>query len=232
MTQLIAILEDYLIYKGYRYCKLDGSTKLYERQEQIEMFNADKDIFIFLLSTRAGGLGINLTAADTCFLFDSDYNPHQDAQAQDRCHRIGQERPVCVYRLITTNSVEIEMMQKQISKKKLERMTVIGGDFRKAGRRAGSELTLAKLRDLLSDDVNLTLRMTHSSSGSLSSLHDAAALNSEISDVELHLIMDRKKSFTTTIRSSWLVAVVMMMVVVTLVLRRLQCHHRSYRLRE
>ena len=198
MTQLISILEDYLIYKGYRYCKLDGSTKLHDRQDQIELFNADKDVFVFLLSTRAGGLGINLTAADTCFLFDSDYNPHQDAQAQDRCHRIGQVKPVCVYRLITTNSVEIEMMEKQISKRKLERMTVIGGDFRKAGRRAGSELTLAKLRDLLSDDVNLSRMTASSSTPSLSALDGAVAaidLNCDISDEELLLIMDRKKIF-------------------------------------
>ena len=171
---------------------------MHDRQDQIELFNADKDVFVFLLSTRAGGLGINLTAADTCFLFDSDYNPHQDAQAQDRCHRIGQVKPVCVYRLITTNSVEIEMMEKQISKRKLERMTVIGGDFRKAGRRAGSELTLAKLRDLLSDDVNLSRMTASSSTPSLSALDGAVAaidLNCDISDEELLLIMDRKKIF-------------------------------------
>ena len=67
-----------------------------------------------MLSTRAGGLGINLLAADTVIIFDSDWNPHQDAQAQDRCHRIGQTRPVVVYRLLTIGSVEIDMMEKQV----------------------------------------------------------------------------------------------------------------------
>ena len=118
----------------------------------IDRFNDNsQDTFIFLLSTRAGGLGINLTAADTVILFDSDWNPHQDSQAmlhihvcihtiangfcnaiqaQDRCHRIGQKRAVVTYRLLTSGSVEIDMMKKQISKKKLERLTIHGGDYR------------------------------------------------------------------------------------------------------
>ena len=88
----------------------------------IDDFNRPgSDAFIFLLSTRAGGLGINLTAADTVIIFDSDWNPHLDTQAQDRCHRIGQERPVVVYRFLTAGTVEIDMLAKQISKKKLER---------------------------------------------------------------------------------------------------------------
>merc|ERR1739845_310858 len=91
---------------------------------------SDDRYFVFMLSTRAGGLGINLASADTCIIFDSDWNPHQDSQAMDRCHRIGQTRPVAVYRLLTLGSVDIEMMEKQMSKKKLERMTVVGGDFR------------------------------------------------------------------------------------------------------
>ncbi|CAN0495514.1 unnamed protein product, partial [Ectocarpus sp. 12 AP-2014] len=100
-----------------------------------------------------GGLGINLCAADTCILFDSDWNPHQDSQAMARCHRIGQQKPVMVYRLLTTGSVEIEMMAKQISKKKLERVAVQGGDFGKAGKRTYGEMTVPHLRKLLEDDV-------------------------------------------------------------------------------
>jgi len=131
-----------------------------DRQSSIDSFNKDPNLFCFLLSTRAGGLGINLTAADTCILFDSDWNPHADSQAQDRCHRIGQKKPVVCYRMLTAGSVEIEMMEKQISKKKLERMTIYGGDFKKAGTRGvEGELTLQKLRLLLEDDVkNLSKR--------------------------------------------------------------------------
>lgn len=90
MTETLNIMEDYLRYREWRYCRIDGSVKLMERQAQMDDFNTDKDIFVFMLSTRAGGLGINLQAADTVILFDSDWNPHQDAQAQDRAHRIGQ----------------------------------------------------------------------------------------------------------------------------------------------
>eukprot|EP01033_Poteriospumella_lacustris_P015756 gene15755-11280_t len=121
MTEVLNLIEDYLAYREINWVRLDGATKLDERQEAIDRFNApDSDVQIFLLSTRAGGLGINLTAADTAILFDSDWNPHMDAQAQSRCHRIGQTQNVVVYRLLTMASVEIDMMKKQMSKKKLE----------------------------------------------------------------------------------------------------------------
>jgi SNF2 family DNA or RNA helicase len=77
MTETLNIMEDYLRYREWRYCRIDGSVKLAERQSQMDAFNTDKDIFVFMLSTRAGGLGINLQAADTVILFDSDWNPHQ-----------------------------------------------------------------------------------------------------------------------------------------------------------
>ena len=144
---------------------------------------------MYLLSTRAGGLGINLTAADTCILFDSDWNPHADSQAQDRCHRIGQTKPVVVYRMLAKGSVEIDMMAKQISKRKLERMTIHGGDYRKAGSRAGgTELTLARLRQLLEDDVRNLSRMTTGGGGA--SVAEVAAASDDIDDQELSLILD------------------------------------------
>ena len=83
MTKLMDILEDYLVARDHSYVRFDGSTKLSDRQASIDEFNRkDSGVFAFLLSTRAGGLGINLTAADTVILFDSDWNPHQDSQAQ------------------------------------------------------------------------------------------------------------------------------------------------------
>lgn len=88
-------------------------------------------------------------------LFDSDWNPHQDTQAQDRCHRIGQKRTVVTYRLLTSGSVEIDIMKKQISKKKLERLTIHGGDYRQAGRRQSKAVTIDDLRLLLEDDVKV-----------------------------------------------------------------------------
>lgn len=98
MTALLNVIEDYLMYRNWKYCRIDGSTNIDERQRQMDVFNAEKTAgangsrnerddrhFVFLLSTRAGGLGINLTCADTCIIFDSDWNPHQDSQAMDRC---------------------------------------------------------------------------------------------------------------------------------------------------
>lgn len=107
MTQCMTIIEDYFHFKGYKFLRLDGMTKADERGDMLRDFNAkDSEYFLFLLSTRAGGLGLNLQTADTVIIFDSDWNPHQDLQAQDRAHRIGQKNEVRVLRLMTINSVE------------------------------------------------------------------------------------------------------------------------------
>ncbi|KAG8224506.1 hypothetical protein J437_LFUL004989 [Ladona fulva] len=102
MTQLMTIMEDYLTWRNLPYLRLDGTTKAEDRGELLRRFNRpDSPYFLFLLSTRAGGLGLNLQAADTVIIFDSDWNPHQDLQAQDRAHRIGQQNEVRVLRLMT-----------------------------------------------------------------------------------------------------------------------------------
>ncbi|KAH9312679.1 hypothetical protein KI387_027714, partial [Taxus chinensis] len=106
-TRLLDLLEYCLSEMGHEMCRIDGRVKLADRQRQINDFNdPTSNLHIFLLSTRAGGLGINLTAADTCIIYDSDWNPQMDLQAMDRCHRIGQTKPVHVYRLCTAHSVE------------------------------------------------------------------------------------------------------------------------------
>lgn len=134
-TSMLDIIEDYLsiLRPDYKYCRIDGSVGLESRRQQMDDFNAcltksdsgepnGEDYLCFLLSTRAGGVGINLVAADTVILFDSDWNPHQDNQAQDRVHRIGQTKNVAVYRLISGKSVELRILQKANSKRKLERV--------------------------------------------------------------------------------------------------------------
>ena len=98
MTRMLDILEAFLNYHGYVYMRLDGSTKVEMRQALMERFNNSPKYFCFILSTRSGGVGINLTGADTVVFYDSDWNPTMDAQAQDRCHRIGQTRDVHIYR--------------------------------------------------------------------------------------------------------------------------------------
>lgn len=105
-TMMLDIVERYLDIRKHGYCRLDGSTAVDERQDLIDDFNTDSEIFIFLLSTKAGGVGINLTAADTCIIHDCDFNPYNDKQAEDRCHRMGQTRPVTIYRFITENTIE------------------------------------------------------------------------------------------------------------------------------
>ncbi|ESN92387.1 hypothetical protein HELRODRAFT_103742 [Helobdella robusta] len=120
-TMMLDIIEVYLEFRGYKYLRLDGSTPVTERQELIDKFTDDDDIFIFLLSTKAGGMGINLTAANVVVLHDIDFNPYNDKQAEDRCHRVGQTRDVKVYRLITKNSIEEAMLRCAQDKLKLER---------------------------------------------------------------------------------------------------------------
>ncbi|ELU04658.1 hypothetical protein CAPTEDRAFT_222942 [Capitella teleta] len=105
-TMLLDILEVYLTTRGHIFLRLDGTTPVAERQELIDQYNTDSEIFIFLLSTKAGGLGINLTAADSVIFHDIDFNPYNDKQAEDRCHRLGQTREVSVCKLISEGSVE------------------------------------------------------------------------------------------------------------------------------
>lgn len=114
-TMMLDIMEKYLEIRGYKYLRFDGSTAVVDRQEIIDEFTENEDIFIFLLSTKAGGLGINLIAADTVIIHDIDFNPYNDKQAEDRVHRMGQKRPVTIYRLITDGTIEegIAMVAKE-----------------------------------------------------------------------------------------------------------------------
>lgn len=119
-TMMLDILERYLTIRDYGYVRLDGSTVVTERQELIDRFNEDPEIFVFLLSTKAGGMGINLTAADTAIIHDIDFNPYNDKQAEDRCHRMGQTKPVDIYRLISEGTIEEGMLMVAQEKLKLE----------------------------------------------------------------------------------------------------------------
>ncbi|XP_025109979.1 probable global transcription activator SNF2L2 [Pomacea canaliculata] len=130
MTSLMSIMEDYLVYRGIRYLRLDGMTKSEDRGQLLELFNKkDSPYFLFLLSTRAGGLGLNLQAADTVVIFDSDWNPHQDLQAQDRAHRIGQKNEVRVLRLMTVNSVEEKIQAAARFKLNVDEKVIQAGMF-------------------------------------------------------------------------------------------------------
>ncbi|KAG2463900.1 SMCA1 protein, partial [Polypterus senegalus] len=128
MTRVLDILEDYCMWRGFEYCRLDGKTPHEEREEAIETYNApNSSKFIFMLSTRAGGLGINLATADVVILYDSDWNPQVDLQAMDRAHRIGQKKPVRVFRLITENTVEERIVERAEMKLRLDSIVIQQG---------------------------------------------------------------------------------------------------------
>ena len=124
MTLILDMIEDYLMLRNYGYVRLDGNIRLEARKENIKQFNENSDTFLFLISTRAGGVGLNLAAADTVIIYDSDWNPQMDIQAMARCHRIGQERPVVIYKLCTRGTIDEAIMTRAESKRVLEKMVI------------------------------------------------------------------------------------------------------------
>lgn len=128
-TSMLAFVEDWCDLKGYGYCYLDGTVAQSDREDQIDEFSQDPNKQVFILSTRAGGLGINLTAADSVILLDSDWNPQVDLQAMDRVHRIGQLKPVAVYRVVISNTIEEIILAKADAKRKLEKLVIRMGRF-------------------------------------------------------------------------------------------------------
>ncbi|KAI3469543.1 hypothetical protein Pfo_026206 [Paulownia fortunei] len=130
MTKLMTILGDYLMLKGYQFLRLDGTTSTGDRGELLKQFNApDSPYFIFLLSTRAGGLGLNLQTADTVIIFDSDWNPQMDQQAEDRAHRIGQKKEVRVFVLVSVGSIEEVILERAKQKMGIDAKVIQAGLF-------------------------------------------------------------------------------------------------------
>lgn len=180
MTSILDILMDYCYLRGFQYSRLDGSMSYAERDENMGRFSKDPEVFLFLLSTRAGGLGINLTAADTVIIFDSDWNPQADLQAQDRCHRIGQTKPVVVYRLVTANTIDQKILERASAKRKLEQMVIHKNKF-KGGKAELNQnkscIDLDELRELLK--ARGTEKEVKASKGNV------------ISDKDLEILLDR-----------------------------------------
>ncbi|KAL7629608.1 swr1 complex component [Parahypoxylon ruwenzoriense] len=129
MTKVLDILEQFLNIHGHKYLRLDGATKVEQRQILTDRFNHDTRILCFILSTRSGGLGINLTGADTVIFYDQDWNPAMDKQCQDRCHRIGQTRDVHIYRLVSEHTIEANILRKASQKQMLDDVVIQEGGF-------------------------------------------------------------------------------------------------------
>ena len=129
MTKVLDVLEQFLNIHGHKYLRLDGTTKVEQRQILTDRFNHDPRILCFILSTRSGGLGINLTGADTVIFYDQDWNPAMDKQCQDRAHRIGQTRDVHIYRLVSEHTIEANILRKASQKQMLDDVVIQEGEF-------------------------------------------------------------------------------------------------------
>lgn len=145
-TQVLDILQAVLKHKKIKYLLLTGSTAVDVRQSLVDEFNEDDSITVFLLSTKAGGIGINLTAASVVVMFDQDFNPHNDRQAQDRAYRIGQKRDVDVVKLITRGTVEEDMLK--LSQMKLDLDEAVAGDNDEQDAKVENEMKRSLMKTL------------------------------------------------------------------------------------
>ena len=150
MTKVLDILEQFLNIHGHKYLRLDGATKVEQRQILTDRFNHDPRILCFILSTRSGGLGINLTGADTVIFYDQDWNPAMDKQCQDRCHRIGQTRDVHIYRLVSEHTIEANILRKASQKQMLDDVVIQEGEF------TTDTFNKLSVRDVLTEKVDFT----------------------------------------------------------------------------
>ncbi|KAK1750823.1 ISWI chromatin-remodeling complex ATPase ISW2 [Echria macrotheca] len=140
MSRLLDILEDYCVFRQYKYCRIDGGTAHEDRIAAIDEYNKPgSEKFVFLLTTRAGGLGINLTTADIVILYDSDWNPQADLQAMDRAHRIGQTKQVVVYRFVTDNAIEEKVLERAAQKLRLDQLVIQQGRAQVAAKAAANK---------------------------------------------------------------------------------------------
>lgn len=159
MVHMLDILTDYLRLRNYPFQRLDGTVPASDRKIAIDHFNApNSDDYCFLLSTRAGGLGINLMTADTVILFDSDWNPQADLQAMARAHRIGQQKPVSVYRLVSKDTIEEEILERARNKRMLEFVTIQRGVTDRQQKELSDKMNRATGEPSSADDINQILK--------------------------------------------------------------------------
>lgn len=146
MSRVLDILEDYCVFREHKYCRIDGSTAHEDRIAGIDDYNKPgSEKFVFLLTTRAGGLGINLTSADIVVLFDSDWNPQADLQAMDRAHRIGQTKQVVVFRFVTEHAIEEKVLERAAQKLRLDQLVIQQGRAQQAAKAAANKDELVNM---------------------------------------------------------------------------------------
>ncbi|KAJ6577684.1 SNF2 family N-terminal domain-containing protein [Mycena capillaripes] len=201
-TTMLDIIEDWAVdMKGWAICRIDGTTPPLERRDQMNFFQNAGDApdapRLFLLSTRSGGLGVNLTAADTVIFYDQDWNPQMDVQAQDRAHRIGQTKPVLIFRLISAHTIEEKIMQRATEKRKLEALVIAKGKFKMpaADAGAGKRTTMAEMAaDLLrleGEQIDVLPTTTH------------AGDTDVLSDADMEALLDRSPEVFADRGTGW-----------------------------
>ncbi|CAG8704829.1 16185_t:CDS:10 [Acaulospora morrowiae] len=190
MSRVLDILEDYCIFREFEYCRIDGQTKQEDRITAIDEYNSpDSKKFVFLLTTRAGGLGINLTSADIVILYDSDWNPQVDLQAQDRAHRIGQTKQVYVFRFVTENAIEEKVLERAAQKLRLDQLVIQQGRLVQSQKAASKEELLTMIQHgaesifnssdstVTDDDIDLILRKGEEKTAELNKKYQSLGLD-------------------------------------------------------
>jgi DNA helicase INO80 len=186
MTKMLDVLEDFMAHRRYRYVRLDGSSRLEDRRDLVTDWQTNDELFVFLLSTRAGGIGINLTAADTVVFYDGDWNPTMDEQAMDRTHRLGQTKQVTVYRLLASGTIEERIMRRAREKQRIHSLVIKGSDLSSGNMGAdAAQITAVYGNDAITDagpdelDTQevLSLLLDDDESAALAAAQRAAASN-------------------------------------------------------
>ncbi|KDE09578.1 hypothetical protein MVLG_00473 [Microbotryum lychnidis-dioicae p1A1 Lamole] len=186
MSRVLDILEDYCMFREYKYCRLDGGTAHEDRMNAIDAYNKPgSEKFIFLLTTRAGGLGINLVSADIVVLYDSDWNPQADLQAMDRAHRIGQTKQVYVFRFVTENAVEEKVLERAAQKLRLDQLVIQQGRTHNSSKLANKDELVEMIQHgadkiinssesmLIDDDIDDIIRRGEERTAELNSKYES-----------------------------------------------------------
>ncbi|KAF9484590.1 hypothetical protein BDN70DRAFT_106207 [Pholiota conissans] len=199
-TTMLDIIEAWAVdHMGWNICRIDGSTKPMERREEMSRFQTGGDDpdapQLFILSTRAGGLGINLTAADTVIFYDQDWNPQMDAQAQDRAHRIGQTKPVLIFRLVTAHTVEENILKRAGEKRQLEALVIAKGKFKMPAAAANTK------RETVAEMAASLLRLEAEKIEVVPNTEEGK--QSVLSDEDLDVLLDRSPEVFTERGKGW-----------------------------
>lgn len=199
-TQLLDIMQDLFTLRGWKSFRLDGTVGLEGRRHRISTFNdPESDVYIFLLSTRAGGLGVNLQSADTVIIFDSDWNPHQDLQAQARAHRMGQKSEVRVFKLMTLSAIEEAVLTRTENKLQMDNKIIQSGGFNQEGM-ADLDSRESMLRAAIQQDESVTRHLASIPATTPEELNRYLARNAE--DERIFQEMDRQKFHIASLKES------------------------------